>query len=364
MKISIGSKIVDGPWGGGNLFVKNLSEYLKNIGCEVYYDLTIPDLDLILLTDPRSKISSNSTFNHKDINFYKKYINQNVAIVQRINECDERKDTVGVNSYYLKASKVADSIIFVSSWLEKIYLNIGLPKHKSKVILAGANENIFNNHDLKIWNGKEKFKIVTHHWSSHKNKGFQDYLIIDELLTTNYWNKKIEFTYIGNINNEYSFKNINVLGPLSGQDLANELKKHHFYMTGSINEPSGNHHIEAAQCGLPIIYKASGGIPEYCKGFGVSYLDDLESAMLEAIKNYSLYSNKIKNYPLNSNKMSGEFYSHFKKIIEEKEFSKKIFYPLKNLFISYFLLQKIVVSFTIMLRFHALKFLKKLLGKN
>ena len=28
MKISIGSKIVDGPWGGGNLFVKNLAKYL------------------------------------------------------------------------------------------------------------------------------------------------------------------------------------------------------------------------------------------------------------------------------------------------------------------------------------------------
>ena len=29
MKISIGSKIFEGPWGGGNLFVKNLAHYLK-----------------------------------------------------------------------------------------------------------------------------------------------------------------------------------------------------------------------------------------------------------------------------------------------------------------------------------------------
>ena len=26
MKISIGSKIIDGPWGGGNLFVINLKK--------------------------------------------------------------------------------------------------------------------------------------------------------------------------------------------------------------------------------------------------------------------------------------------------------------------------------------------------
>ena len=41
MKVSIGSKIIDGPWGGGNLFVKNLSEFLlKN-------DFTAkPDIEL------------------------------------------------------------------------------------------------------------------------------------------------------------------------------------------------------------------------------------------------------------------------------------------------------------------------------
>ena len=31
MKISIGSKIIQGPWGGGNLFAINLSNYLKSL---------------------------------------------------------------------------------------------------------------------------------------------------------------------------------------------------------------------------------------------------------------------------------------------------------------------------------------------
>ena len=35
MKVSIGSKIVNGPWGGGNLFVKNLSNFLLSNGHEV-----------------------------------------------------------------------------------------------------------------------------------------------------------------------------------------------------------------------------------------------------------------------------------------------------------------------------------------
>ena len=72
MKVSIGSKIVDGPWGGGNLFVKNLSNYLIELGHDVIYDLSESDIDLILLTDPRSRESS-STFNHNEINLYKIY---------------------------------------------------------------------------------------------------------------------------------------------------------------------------------------------------------------------------------------------------------------------------------------------------
>ena len=123
MKVSIGSKIVQGPWGGGNLFAINLSEYLINHGHEVIYDLSEPDIDLILLTDPRSRSESSSTYNHIEIKKYKKHINPNTAVVQRINECDERKNTENINNLYLKESQIADNIIFVSSWLRICDLN-------------------------------------------------------------------------------------------------------------------------------------------------------------------------------------------------------------------------------------------------
>ena len=106
MKISIGSKIVQGPWGGGNLFARNISNYLKNRGHEVYYDLTDPNLDLILLTDPRSRSESSSTFNHMEIEKYRKYVNPNVSVVQRINECDERKNTENINNFILMQAKL------------------------------------------------------------------------------------------------------------------------------------------------------------------------------------------------------------------------------------------------------------------
>ena len=132
-------------------------------------------------------------------------------------------------------------------------------------------------------------------------------------------NSKYEFTYIGNLPKKYSFKNTNVINPLDGVDLANELKKHHIYLTASLNEPSGNHHIEAAQCGLPILYINSGGIPEYCDGYGVEFTEDNFQEKLQDIsENYEFFRKSMQSYPNNSDKMSKEFLNVFENLIEQK----------------------------------------------
>tara|TARA_B100000242_G_scaffold291307_1_gene264383 strand:- start:3826 stop:4911 length:1086 start_codon:yes stop_codon:yes gene_type:complete len=318
MKVSIGSKIVNGPWGGGNLFVKNLSNYLVSNGHEVIYDLGDKDIDLILLTDPRSRKESSSTFNHQDIQSYKKYINKNVSVVQRINECDERKNTKGTNQIYLEASDTADHVIFVSSWLRDLYLNIGMKKSKTSVVLAGSNVDIFNDQNSNIFEKNKKVKIVTHHWSSHENKGFKIYKKLDEMLTQNLWKDLIEFTYIGNTSEDYKLNNTTIIPPLAGKELADELKKHHIYITASINEPSGNHHIEAAQCGLPILYLESGGIPEYCYGFGVGFKENFEEKLKLIIEDFDIYKEKMKDYPFNSEKMCEEFFTIFSNLVKHK----------------------------------------------
>ena len=343
MKISIGSKIVDGPWGGGNLFIKNITEYLISHGHEVINNLSEADIDLILLTDPRDRKESSSTFNHIDIEKYKKYVNKNVKVAQRINECDERKGTDGVNDLYLAASKNADRVIFVSSWLESIYLNLGMEKEKTTVVLAGANSNVFNNSDSSQWKKNTKLKLVTHHWSAHENKGFKYYQEINNLVTSKKWNGQIEFTYIGNVHSDYDLNNTQILEPLTGIDLAAAIKENHVYVTGTINEPSGNHHIEAAQCGLPILYLESGGVPEYCDKYGVSFKNDIEKSLEMLIHNYGEYRDKLKKYPHNSNKMCHEFLSCFQELVGQNSNIKNERITLKGYI--YLLKTKLTVVF-------------------
>ena len=72
----------------------------------------------MLLTNPLID-SEHSTFNHLDIIYYQKFVNPNSISIQRINECDERKNTKNVNKQIIKSNSEMDYTIFVSSWLSK-----------------------------------------------------------------------------------------------------------------------------------------------------------------------------------------------------------------------------------------------------
>ena len=343
LKVSIGTNIQDGPWGGGNLFAVNLSRYLNNKGHEVVYNLDDKNIDIILLTEPR-KTSPSSAYTNFEIQNYINYKNPNAIVIHRVNECDEHKDTTYINKYISYANKCADATVFVSSWIKDLYSDYeGINSKLSKVILSGADSNQFNNQGFKRWNKKEKFKLVTHHWSNNWNKGFDVYKKIDDLLSENKFKNLFEFNFIGRIPENLKFKNSNIISPKSGEDLSKEIKKNHFYITGSINEPSGNHHIEAAQCGLPVLYIDSGGITEYCEEYGIKYtINNLEDKLLYALENCEKYYDKVENYPRNADLMSEEFLVFFNELLlnkeiliknrsrEPKNLFKKYFYNLKN----------------------------------
>ena len=319
MKISIGTKIKQGPWGGGNLFAINLANFLKDNNHQVVFDLKDDDIDLILITEPR-KTSESSAYTPQDVSNYQKYIKEDSVVVHRVNECDERKNTKYVNKYLIEANKTSDFTIFVSKWLKNLYTEQGMGTKEKHVIYAGANKEIFNDTGFIPWDKKEKLKIVTHHWGANWNKGFETYVKIDELLEDKLWKNKIEFMYIGNLPKGFTFNNVNVVKPLSGKELSAKIKENHLYITGSLNEPSGNHHIEGAQCGLPVLYLNSGGTPEYCNDYGLIFNKmNLEEKILEMMNDYGVYVKKLKEYPFSSQKMCSDYENLFLHMLKKKE---------------------------------------------
>lgn len=298
MKISIGCNIQSGPFGGGNQLNRALADYFVENGYEVEFDLSSNDIDLIILVDPRKNLRSIS-FGDKEILAYINKKNPNALVLQVVHECDERKGTKGLNNRLAWANRVANSTVFISNWQQNLFHDQNYNINNDCVIRNGSNEKIFNWDGESKWNGKEPMKIVTHHWSNNWMKGFDIYEKIDMMLNDDKWRDRIEFTYIGNIPKNFKFINAKIIEPLADEKLANELSKHHAYVTGSLNEPAGLHHIEGALTGLPILYRESGALPEYCNNFGESFsgTDDFIQALDRLIDNYNLWTEKLLSYP-------------------------------------------------------------------
>lgn len=320
LKISFNVAPKLGPWGGGNLFIANLKKYLESSGNKVIFDLFEPDIDIIFIIDPRM-LSESVIYSVKEIDYYKTYVNKSCKVLHRINECDERKGTEGINQYYIEANKIADYTVFVSEWLKNTYKDAGYLSKNQDVIMSGANSDIFNNSGREMWKKGEPLRIVTHHWGNNYNKGFDIYQQLDKKISSDFKDQYV-FTYIGNMNKNINLKSTHLISPKSGIQLAKQIKQNHIYLTASINEPSGNHHIEGAQCGLPILYRNSGGIPEFTKGYGVSFegSDDFLDSLDAIKKDYDQFYEKMLDYPYSSEKMCFEYLNLFKKLTKESSY--------------------------------------------
>ena len=317
MKISLGMNLQSGPWGGGNQFGHSLSSYLQEKGWSVFFNLREPDLDIIVLTEPRSNLTS-SAYSYEQIMDYLRYRNDKAIVVHRINECDERKKTRHVNELLMEANKCADHTVFISSFLQDIFIKQGL-KSASSIILNGGKPEIFYGAYGEKKPGIGPTKIVTHHWGANWLKGFDIYDQLDQMLSQNKWRDLISFTYIGQLPQNFNFNNAKYIEPLSGIELADELRRHHVYLTASRNEPAGMHHIEGALCSLPLLYIESGALPEYCNGFGISFTpNNFIDKLKEMIDNYGYWVDKMPNYPHTAEKMCDEYYTLFKNLIENR----------------------------------------------
>jgi hypothetical protein len=319
MKVALGSRAYDGPWGGGNRFVTALAEALVSAGHEVVHDLRHGNIDIILLTDPRIR-SPNVCFGAGAILRYLALRNPLAIAVHRINECDERKGIKFINRRLARANYAADATVFVGSWLVDLPLWQEHLHTPSFTILNGADTRTFNDSGFEPWDGQGPLRLVTHHWGFHPMKGFDVYRRLDELLDDPVWRERIAFTYVGNLPSGFTFRNARYVKPLDGVPLADELRSHHAYITGSINEPGGNHQNEGALCGLPLLYRESGCMPEYCTGFGLPYAgpESLETVLEHLLQNYDGLAQRMKAYPYTAEKMTREWLDLFDRLIARR----------------------------------------------
>jgi glycosyltransferase involved in cell wall biosynthesis len=245
MKIMVNRRPIQGPWGGGNLFVRAICNRIVQKGHSLVHNLE-KGIDAIIIVDPRNEGGYDSI---RDIIVF---ANQNkVATLLRVNECDARKGTNDIDEYLQQVSNFVNKTVFVSSWMKDYHIGKGWKCADNSVIFNGVNREIFRPLP-RLRNGK--INLVTHHWSNNRMKGFDVYDAIDDLVGRD---SRYTFTYIGR--DRGTFKNTRVIPPLFGKELGDVLGIFDIYISASIADPGPNHVIESIACGIPTFSISGGG---------------------------------------------------------------------------------------------------------
>lgn len=289
--VAINMKPVKGPWGGSSVFVWQFANALKQHGFRVRFDFKKP-VDVIMLIDPRDNLLSKA-FGMKEIRKYKQE-HPEVKIIHRINECDKRKNTNFMDDLLREANAVTDYTVFISEWLRDYFIDSWFDtKLPYSVIYNGADPRIFHPVGGNIYREGQPLRIVTHHWADNPMKGFSVYEKLDRMITAGDITG-VELWIIGRWPADIVWQSARLFPPASGKRLADLLRQCHLYITASLWEPCGMHHVEGTQCGLPLLAHVNGGgIVEASRNYGIIYQDDLRDGIESARRDYRQLREKV-----------------------------------------------------------------------
>jgi glycosyltransferase involved in cell wall biosynthesis len=279
------------PWGGASPFVLQLAALLKRRGWKIQYSLN-PAPDAVLVIDPRMD-HPKKKFGLEELRRFRA-AHPRVPILHRINECDQRKGTNDIDELLRQTNGLADHTVFIAEWLRDYFAAkwFDLSKPHS-CIYNGADPAVYHPFGSALPKDGEAVRIVTHHWSDNALKGFDVYEKVDHLIADGKL-PGFELRVIGRWPKWVSWRSAELIGPMTGKPLARKLRECHVYLTASRWEPCGMHHVEGAQCGLPLVYhEDGGGIVEAGRKYGIGFRDDPAEALRQMASRLPEFRNRL-----------------------------------------------------------------------
>jgi hypothetical protein len=243
-----------------------------------------PWTERILLVAPRP--FQNVTFGVDDIRRFKAR-HPSAKCVHRINQTNLGRGTTNVDDLFRQANEVADATVFISAWVRDYFAGRWFDVDRPHVVIHnGADPTVFYA-SAASWNHSAPCRVVTHHWSDNWNKGFAAYQEIDRLIADGEL-PGFELAVIGRWPKDITWRSAKTHPAMPPKELGEQLRSHHLYLTAAVAEAGGMHHIEGAQCGLPLVYhEDGGGVVELGRQYGVGFRDDVRHAVLAARERYA-----------------------------------------------------------------------------
>jgi hypothetical protein len=84
-------------------------------------------------------------------------------------------------------------------------------------------------------------------------------------------------------------------------------------------------------CGLPLLYRDSGCLPEYCTGFGMPFNPEtFETALGQLMSNYADLTGRMRSYPHTAERMTANWLTLMKTLYGRRQEIAKNRRPLRS----------------------------------
>ena len=267
MQLYLSYPLRDGPYGGGNQFLKTLYAILKKRG------VMTEDIDNATIILTNSFFFQPILHAYDDLFLLKKK-NPEIRFLHRMDGVFAI--TRGEEFHYMDelvgkwADLCTDGVIFQSHFCENMQYQHGYPQDIPATIIGNAcDPNLF--YPAQVKKAEDgKIRLIYTSWSPNMRKGFGTLQMLDECLDFT----RYSFVFVGN--SPVQFKNIRHIEAQNSRVLGELLRQSDIFIGVSHNEPCSNAIGEALACGLPVLIRNEGGNPSFVSQGAVLYNNDAE----------------------------------------------------------------------------------------
>jgi glycosyltransferase involved in cell wall biosynthesis len=160
--------------------------------------------------------------------------------------------------------ELADATVFQSRYSLDKHRELGYELNSPVVIPNAPDPSIFHPPAQRPTPG-DRLRVVASSWSDNPRKGADVLAWLDRNLDLG----RYELTFVGQMRLELA--RVRRLEPMASEPLADLLRQQDVFLAASLDDPCSNALLEALACGLPALYRRSGGHPELVGEAGVGF---------------------------------------------------------------------------------------------